>query len=293
MPLPVFAAIDGSRFADIGAELDLLGLKGRSLLLDHGDREVARAGGWLAPLPTREAIEAVVSLAGSKAAAVFWSCAGGEDVLHRHLRTLNIALVPLPANAETESGGERPQGSYKQENVLFRHCDPDALAQVLCVLSDQQVARVLGPCAEIVMFAPETGGLRALRRPSPLPIAPVGPLRLSVLQMEALQDERTHGSDARLAAYLRKVAPEHIGDRSDEQLGLIIQHTRQSAAALGVRSERGLAYWAYLTASSRGGIAKDATVADYVSNPNHPGAPDEKVQHLMTALARRSPWDTV
>src|SRR5262249_38934163 len=95
VPGPVFAAVDGAQFDDLPALLKEAGLPHRSLFLGHADEAAEKVGPWFVDLTPGGAAEKLGALIGDRPAAVLWSCSSGEAALYRHLRGLNMAVVPL------------------------------------------------------------------------------------------------------------------------------------------------------------------------------------------------------
>ncbi|MBK3398289.1 DUF4123 domain-containing protein [Methylobacterium sp. IF7SW-B2] len=153
-----FAVVDGGQFDDLPDACRREQLLVRSLFHDHPDAEVERAGRWLVSLAqSSDALERVFAMTRGKTTVVYWSCASGEAILHRHLRTLNIVRIPQWA----ADGGEvpPPDGSGQEPAaVMFRHWDPRVLG------GDDA-----GPDSWAVRADPGTGGRdrlpgRGLRR---------------------------------------------------------------------------------------------------------------------------------
>jgi Domain of unknown function (DUF4123) len=291
MPGPVFAALDGGQFDDLPAELDDAKLKGRSLFLGVGDAETQKAGPWLADADSEAVLERLLAVIGDKPAAVFWSCPAGETALYRHLRGINEAIVPLPRpDAEARAKEAAAQGEtlalraadYSQERVLFRHWDPRVLCDVLPVLDEAQFAKVLGPAA-LVVIPREDGGkpfhAPALER---VVIAPQGPLRLTIEQMQAISDARVAASRRRIADYLREVAPGETAGLDDRKLAKFVLYAEGTARGYSVETERATAIWTYMLVTSPNDFSQDWTIKRLMA-ARDPMTPDERVHHLFDA----------
>ena len=102
--------------------------------------ETELAGPWLASL-TGDDAEAYVAGRGHAMLprAVFWSCPDGDMVLWRRLRTINEILIPKSVLPETSS--ERANATKDYARVLFRRWDPNVLANIIPILSDEQFAK--------------------------------------------------------------------------------------------------------------------------------------------------------
>jgi len=150
MPPHRFALIDGAHFEGLPKQLAELELKGQPLYLEGPDRDAVESGPFLVEVATPTKMTAVLSLVRSKPAVVFWSWIGGQPSLHRHLRSLTMAEIPLSGDAEP---------------VLFRIADPRVLSLVLPVLTLEQLARFTGAAAQVI-FARDDG--------APVTLAPAG-----------------------------------------------------------------------------------------------------------------------
>jgi hypothetical protein len=243
----LFATLDGAQFDDLPGELAGKGLVYRPLYLDRGDRDRERAAIQLVPLggqansPERNAALAQLSdLVGDRPAAVFWQCPAGEEALYKHLRTINMVLIPkgtdvddgedvddapeagavadiVPAGttpalaaggtpfppASNTDGGDEPQPENSEyELVLFRHADANVMAQVLPALDKAQFARLFGP-ATCIAFAPDeqwASNAGVLVAPRPEGLPPSAPGPLRLGE-----DVMDRIGDNRLAASRRNI----------------------------------------------------------------------------------------
>jgi hypothetical protein len=288
---PLFAVVDGARFGDLPATLKLLDLPARSLFLDHADREIEAASGWLVPLGGQAELGRLLEVCDANCSAlVLWTCPLGETALHRHLRTINIVRIPKtaipeddPVEAPSADGGEDDARSGFGE-VLFRHYDPEVLASLLPLLDEAQFARIFGPATNILMFADGAGGLRHAPRPENLPIAPRGPLEISEEQIEDVESAMAEARDARVGSYLRAYAPDAATGLDDHQLSRFVADSNESGRELGLTTERAHKFWAFMMLNSKCKIARDPTVRDYIVNDRDQGTPDDKVYNLMMEL---------
>lgn len=290
---PLFAVVDGGQYGDLPHLLRVQGLTGRSLFLDHADVDIEAASGWLVPLGGEADLKTLLEVSDEKCGSlVLWSCPLGEAALHRHLRTINIVRIPSEAIPDDEPGevADADAGTEKPTkpafgNVLFRHYDPDVMASLLPLLDEAQFARMFGPATRIVMYSEGHGGLRAAPRPDDLPIAPRGPLQISAEQIEDLELVMAEARDARVASYLRNVAPDAALEMDSHQLSHFVAESSASGKELGLTTERAQGFWAYMMLNSKGKIAKDGTVRDYIISEPETGTPDDKVYNLMSELA--------
>ena len=290
---PLFAVVDGARYGNLPDLLKIQGLTGRSLFLDHADAEIEAASGWLVPLSDEADLKKLLEVSDESCGSlVLWFCPLGETALHRHLRTINIVRIPsesIPED-EPEKASDAEADTDKPArpafgNVLFRHYDPDVIASLLPLLDEAQFARLFGPATRIVMYSEGHGGLRAAPRPDDLPIAPRGPLQISAEQIEDLELVMAEARDARVASYLRNVAPDAALEMDDHTLARFVAQSNASGGELGLTTERAQGFWAYMMLNSKGKIAKDETVREYIISDPETGTPDDKVYNLMSELA--------
>jgi hypothetical protein len=90
---------------------------------------------------------------------------------------------------------------------------------------------------------------------------------------------------ARIATYLRNVAPDAAAELDDHRLALFVVESSASGRELGLTTERSQGFWSYMMLNSKGKIAKDETVRDYITSEPETGTPDDKVYNLMSELA--------
>lgn len=282
-----FAVLDGAWFDDLPRLCRGAGLFARSLFLDHADAEVEKAGPWLIALgQAPDATERVLTLVGEEPAAVYWCCAAGEAVLHRHLRTLNMARIPRWA----ADGGTAPpsDGSGLEPlPVMFRHWDPRVLGATMPVLDPAQFARMLGPAGEIVFLAEDYGGVRRVVADPAFPPAPAGMLTIRSEQIAALNERRLSASHRRIAAYLREVAGSEVGTASDAALHTHVVVSDRVGRGLGLAGEAAHSRWALLMLLSQGRIAGHEPTRAFLTQGGDP--PDQQVRHLfdLTIAAMR------
>ncbi|MEO0945435.1 MAG: DUF4123 domain-containing protein [Pseudomonadota bacterium] len=202
---PVFAVLDGAQFDDLPTALILGDFLSSSLYLDRGDNDpeqvmTAPHMVWLDETPDNPkgrhpeaVIDALNDLVAGKPAVVFWQCAGGADVLFKHLRGINMVMLPKTALSEAE----RDFVTEDETAALFRHADANVLAQVMLSLNQQEAARLFGP-TQAVLFQPEEhwrdGAAYARFAPDPgWPATPSGMLRFSPRSVDRLERVREAG----------------------------------------------------------------------------------------------------
>jgi hypothetical protein len=229
-------------------------------------------------------LELVAGVAGGAPAAVFWIGDAGltETSLWRHLRTLNMVLIPKGyGEAEAPPPAD---GDETHDAVLFRHGDGNVLAEVLPMLDETQFSRVFGPARALVFLAPDHPAadgsiLRRALLPGDAPPAPPGMLKLSMDQMEGIEVARLERSRQKVIEYLRDVDNEATLHMSDAELRKAIVQYELSGNALGLRSERAHMKWAYLMSVSDGDIVKRPETRQYFHETSK--HPDDRIDDLL------------
>jgi hypothetical protein len=232
-------------------------------------------------------------------AIVYWI--GDADLteakLWRHLRTLNMVLIPKRYGEENPPPLE--PGAETHDALMFRHADGNVLAEVLPVLDATQFARVFGPAKALMFLAPDHPAsdgsiIRRALLPDDAPPAQPGMLKLSMEQMEGIEDVRLKRSQQRIVKYLRDVAPVQTKRMGDKEVVDKTTLFLKEGRALGVRTEAGLGRWCYLQVITNGEMGRQKSVVDFVTTRNlgnNPGASaEERVEILMwmaSAQARR------
>ncbi len=286
MPQPVYAVMDGASFFDLPKTLGDEGIYSRSLFLEHGDEDIARAAGWLVPIDDETLLRTLLNLPKAVHSMALWSSSAGEDKLFRHLRSINIILIPDDEEPLTESGQEPGGTSQGEQSVLFRHYDPEVLNSVVPLLRNEQFIRLMGPCDQVMWYSSEYGGRRRAVKPESDAVAPRGLLRLSVDQIEELEANRKSSSQMKIARFLRQTEPLRTSRMTDAELHRYTVRVCGEGEELGLRSERGLTLWAYLQLHSGGKVGRDPGLCGYLKSFPEDGTPDDKVYALMTRLSK-------
>ena len=241
--------LDGGLFDDLPATLAQQGIGGRPLFLEAGDAAAVASGPFLVPLGTPRQAEALLSLLGAGRTPVIWSWARGEAALYRHLRTLNLVDVPVEQDIDDDDEpdqDERP--APRRRSVIFRHWDPNVLAQVQPLLDPVQKARLLGDASGLA-YLPEASATREPRigwLTSDGAAKPPGMLAFSEMQFAALTDTRIQESRHNIMAYLRDSAAEDLAEVSDAELYAMVVQAEASGNVIGLRSEHAHGLWAFL-----------------------------------------------
>lgn len=279
LPLPLYAVVDGGRFDDPAEVLHQAGLSAMPLYLEAADPANRAAAGHFVRLPAPEDLRAAAALAGPGVEAlVIWSWQAEPMALFRHLRTLNLVDIP--------NEHRRSEEDSARETVLFRHWDPNVIGALLPLLDPEQQSRLLGAAAGLAFHAQAQGGTRVAPRPADLPHPPRGMLRISAAQIAELDGQRRAGSDVKIVTYLRSTAPEQASRMSEEALLAHVARCRGEAAGHGVRTERGIGQWAFLSLVSEGRFIASPGVSEWIRAPGH--QPERQLDLLLASLAPAS-----
>ncbi|MDQ0458228.1 DUF4123 domain-containing protein [Rhizobium paknamense] len=291
MPKPAFAVMDGAGFYDLKAKLSDENIYCRSLFLDHADEAIERAGGWLVPVEDDAALMKMLQLPGAAESMVFWSCPLGEPALHRHLRSLNVVIIPndeTPPEQASTGEGDTEAEFAKEQSVMFRHYDPEVVNSLLPLMTAAQYARFFGPATQFMWYSSQYNNRRRTSPPDDLPVAPHGPLRFTAEQIAELEESREHNSVQIIMRFLRKVDAKHADTMSDEELRQFVCHYMDDGRSLGMRGERALGYWAYLNLHSGGSLSRDQSFRDFMLRDKKFGSPDDKMYTLMQRLSEQA-----
>jgi hypothetical protein len=253
------------------------------------DLYASASAGDLATDPLKQ-LELIAGIAGDTPAAVFWI--GDADLteanLWRHLRTLNMVLIPKGY------GGDEPapveEGDETHDALMFRHGDGNVLAEVLPVLDAAQFSRVFGIAKALMFLAPDHPAsygstVRRALLPADCPPAPPGMLKLSMEQITGIEAARFERSQQRIVRYLKDTAPRQTNQLGEKEVVAKAAIFMAEGRALGVRTEAGLGRWCYLQVITDGEMGRQRSVVDFVTKRNlgnNPGASaEERVEILM------------
>lgn len=269
--------------------------------LQAGDQT---AGGMLPeaaspdPERTMARLKNILTLCDEASAIVFWigNARLTEEVLHRHLRSINKIIIPSASEPATFSrqipetnediAGEKlePTEAVRktEELVVFRHADPDVMMQILPVLDLDQAARLFGPADQIV-FAPAViwgGGVKRARRPNDA-VSKARWLYLTGQNLSDIGDTRMLAARHRRIAVFRRSAPHLLEGMNDQQaLGFMEKHEMQ-ARERGIKTERGFFQWTYLMSASNGEFIRSPEIGAYIKSGN----PDARLGDIMRHMA--------
>lgn len=293
---PVYAVLDGAQFENLPEALTGAGILARSLYLDRGDNHPERlitAPHVIGPLEGAT-LDAVLRMleAAHPAAAVFWECGDGGEVLFRHLRGINMVLVPPDTNVEGPPSYAGPAvaddldvGSSTQMLVLFRHADANVIGQVLPTLDALQRRRFFGPASTVIALpAPlwngDASGL-CVEREKGGETRPSGPLRLDRRNIAEIMHGRWSGLERKVAEQLRRIAPERTGMLEEDSFRDFVQGSLEQSRQLGIQTDGGHFRWAYMSLVTRGRLGDNPSVKAAMSADAPGYSADMRVAMLM------------
>lgn len=310
---PVFAVLDGAQFDDLPRALFDADFIHKPLYLDRGNGtadqlRTAPQLVWLdrdwhdpdksntgQPRPTSEKmLSRLLDLVGDRPAAVFWLCEGGGDVLYRHLRTINMILLPTAVNMDRGKSYERDPLAQPSEDavdadhemVLFRHADSNVMAQVMPSLTYAHMSRVLGPASQILYSADPDWSEKPMRvsRADDMPTPAAGPLKLTVEEVREIEARRGLAARRRRVSYLCETCPSETQGASKEALEEHLRISEESGKKLGLVSEGAQCRWAFMMCKTNGKVAQSPEVVDFIQRQG--SSPDDQVKAFMHGITQ-------
>jgi hypothetical protein len=245
-------------------------------------------------------LETLIQLTGDAPAAVFWigDATLSESALWRHLRTLNMVLIPreYDSGPDEPSPESHPAGiAETHEAFMFRHGDGNVLAEVMPVLDAAQFSRVFGPAKALIFLAPDHpradgSSLRSAVLPEDAPAARPGLLKLSMAQMEEIENIRLGGSRRETLTYLREHAAEETAHMSDAQLYQEVVKIEARALDLGFVSMTAHLLFAFLSVTGSAEVIEGEEFAEYVEKSGK--HPDDAINGAFDGMISAAETDT-
>jgi hypothetical protein len=232
-------------------------------------------------------LERIVSISNDLPAAVFWIGHAGltEAHLWRHLRTLNVVLIPKGYGEDEPEPLE--EGGETHDAVMFRHADGNVLAEVLPVLNAAQFSRAFGP-ANALMFlapdhpAPDGSTLRRAVLPNDAPPAPPGMLKLSMDQMMGIEVARLASSRRETMSYLRRQFPRESAKIDDETLYADVSEYERRGYALGLTTMTAHLLFAWLAFTGASAVLE---TGEFAADVRESGAdPNEAIESVFDGM---------
>ncbi len=250
LPPDRFAVLDGALYDDLPATLARSGVRAQPLFLEAGNAGAVASGPFLAPLDTPEQIAALTALVAGHRLPVIWSWARGQAALYRHLRTINIADVPIERDIDEDADDPEWDGQRapSRRTVVFRHWDSDVLVKVQPLLDPGQSARLLGASAGVSYLPFHSTGDAAVSWLMPTDSTPpaTGVISFSADQFAALSNSRLLESRRNIMTYLRETAAEDLEGVADPELYAMVVEAEVAGNVIGLKSEHAHGLWAFL-----------------------------------------------
>jgi hypothetical protein len=236
--------------------------------------------------PERQ-LAAVDQLIGDAPAAIFWigDATLTEASLWRHLRTLNMVLIPKEYDAEEDE--PVLAGHDTHEAMMFRHGDGNVLAEVLPVLDAAQFSRVFGPAKALMFHAPDHPGpggspIRRAVLPDDAPPAQAGMLNLSMEQMGGIEDIRLEQSRRETISFLRENAAEETAHLSNAQLHQQVLEIEERGFDLGFVSSTAHLLYAFMSVTGSAEVIEGDEFANYVERTGMD--PDDAISGVFDGM---------
>jgi hypothetical protein len=110
-------------------------------------------------------------------------------------------------------------------------------------------------------------------------------------QYAAIIGNRITASEHNIAAYLRETAPDGLAQVSDAQLLAFVRENTRAARELGIKTEKGLGRWCFLSMASGGKVNHNPAIRHAFANSGEPA--DSYLEKIMQQMlqaqgARRS-----
>lgn len=271
-----FAVIDGIRDPETRDDLAALGLVGEPLYLANENHIDIWAGPILVDLHEPPAAVRFMDQSPHAHGAVFWGWPGTMATLKRHLRSLNMAIIP-PAEDDDTAGRE-------DSLALFRHYDPDALAPVVPVFDRAQLSRFFGDALAILYAVEDYGGLKALARPIDLPMPARGPIKLDKAQAAQVTANWRASSRVRLSHYLRDVMPDETAMLDAATLLQRATVYEEQARSLGLETEIDFARWSILQLATGDGLFDEQLRRSFGDGMRR-GSPSDHLEDIYDVMA--------
>ena len=276
----LFAVLDAARQDYLQHDLQVGNFKYDALYMDEVENPAIATGPHLVAANSLRDVDRIHDLTESMTGCVWWvwprEMASYQNI-YRHLRGINMVEIPK-ARDDTDSA-DRPRGF---EAVLFRHADPGVLRSVIPTLTEHQLARLLGDAMGVVTTSAFDPQVRVFPN-TPTQLSPQrGMLRIAPEEYVAVGENRLSASHQRIHDFVSSHLPPHKAHLTDTDIRGIVEWSDSTGRSLGLKTETGLARWAYIMMLTDGLIASNYDLCALISR----GArPDERIKALISEAA--------
>lgn len=224
-----YALVDGARLEALLQTCDELGAERQCLFAGKLDPSVERTAPHLVRLgPDERFVDWLLEKGWGVNGAIFLRSPEPMKEVHKHLK--RNTLVRLPGGSQ----------------VLFRFYDPRVFRAYLPTCTPEEVARLLGPCDEVVV-EPAAGDEPPLHFSRPaLEVDTSAPLRIREEQVDALRIETRSAYIGRVCDHLRQCFPDRYEARDPREVQELVEAAIEAAAEFEIRAEREVCRYAVL-----------------------------------------------
>jgi hypothetical protein len=234
----------------------------------------------------KDVLEALLTLIDGKPVAVFWQYGFGFESLYKHLRSINMVMIPKEGFEKIDDEeSEDTADKESHELVTFRHADANVMAQVLPALNLSEISRLIGNAERIVFLPDEEWGDKdtyfKASAPEDLPRPATGYFQFSEDTIMRIEKRRGDKSTKKICSYLREVIPQATDELSDEELLVKTKEFIDQARKLGVTSEAAFGRWCYMQFLSKGKLMELKGMKDCFRDNSV--SPNQTVSNILKA----------
>lgn len=283
LPAEHFVILDGALYPELFYFIDEAGLRATPLFLEGGNEDVTAAGPFLAPLDEDNQSALVAKMVGDGRLPVIWSWPAGQQLLYRHLRTINLATIPHEPLPESHVDYVWYQNGDSR-SVIFRHWDPNVLALTLDVLTPEQQGGLLDVAAAIAFWPDHSSHPVIHRHVSAMCEDGQRPLAFSPEQVRTIGKRQGERVLLNVIDYLYDAAPEPCATLGPDK---VREHARLSlveSRRLGAASEGAHCRWAYLQLVSARQMLASPGVSEMLTLEDANVSTDKRIRLLMDGI---------
>ena len=276
----LFAVLDAARQDYLQHDLDTGHFRYDPLYLDEVQNPAVATGPHLVAAPSLRDVDRIHELTEAVPGCVWWvwprTSSSYENIYH-HLRGIN--MVEIPKARDDRHSVDRPRGF---EAVLFRHADPGVMRSVIPSLTEDQHAQMFGDAIAIITTSALEPEVRVFPKYAQERLAKRGMLRIAPEGYGEIGAARVSASHERIAAFVSTHLPPHKAHLTDRDIRDIVQLSDTTGRSLGLKTEKGLARWAYIMMLTDGLVASNYDLCALITRGPRP---DERVKALISEAA--------